>query len=166
MVTLELIPENEDQRLPKKPQVQSCITQFFKNKKWVLFGSVFKENQCIFFRNPPVAKIVTFSLRQKGCHYFEKCHYFGCHYFEWAQYLKICQKVKFDPFFDLILKCNKKFVFFEISSFLSSIDFRILVLARYLFQCFGRVWAPKFGPAHSISCWVWVGFFVPMDPWK
>ena len=30
MVTLELIPENEDQRLPKKPQVQSCITQFFK----------------------------------------------------------------------------------------------------------------------------------------
>ena len=31
-VTLELIPENEDQRLPKKPQVQSCITQFFKNK--------------------------------------------------------------------------------------------------------------------------------------
>ena len=33
MVTLELIPENEDQRLPEKPQVQSCITQFFKNKK-------------------------------------------------------------------------------------------------------------------------------------
>ena len=30
MVTFELIPENEDQRLPKKPQVQSCITQFFK----------------------------------------------------------------------------------------------------------------------------------------
>ena len=27
MVTLELIPENEDQLLPKKPQVQSCITQ-------------------------------------------------------------------------------------------------------------------------------------------
>ena len=73
--------------MPKKPQVQSCITQFFKNKKWVFFGSVFKENQCIFFRNPPVAKIVTFSLRQKRCHYFEKCHYFGCHYFEWAQYI-------------------------------------------------------------------------------
>ena len=30
----------------------------------------------LFFRNPPVAKIVTFSLRQKGCHYFE-----------WAQYI-------------------------------------------------------------------------------
>ena len=33
MVTLELIPENEDQKLPKKPQIQSCITQFFKNNK-------------------------------------------------------------------------------------------------------------------------------------
>ena len=26
MVTLELIPKNEDQKLPKKPQIQSCIT--------------------------------------------------------------------------------------------------------------------------------------------
>ena len=33
MVTLELIPKNEDQKLPKKPQIQSCITQFFKNNK-------------------------------------------------------------------------------------------------------------------------------------
>ena len=33
MVTLELIPKNEDQKLPNKPQIQSCITQFFKNNK-------------------------------------------------------------------------------------------------------------------------------------
>ena len=27
------MPENEDTKLPKKPQIQSCITQFFKNTK-------------------------------------------------------------------------------------------------------------------------------------
>ena len=26
IVTLELVPENEDQKLPKKPQIESCIT--------------------------------------------------------------------------------------------------------------------------------------------
>ena len=25
--------ENEDQKLPKKPEIQSCITQLFKNNK-------------------------------------------------------------------------------------------------------------------------------------
>ena len=65
---LELIPENQDQRLLKKPQVQ------FYFQKSFLFSSLFKKIN------------VFFSLRQKGCHYFEKCHYFGCHYFEWAQY--------------------------------------------------------------------------------
>ena len=30
MVTLELISETEDQKLPRKPQIQSGITQFFK----------------------------------------------------------------------------------------------------------------------------------------
>ena len=48
-----------------------------------------KKINVFFFRNPPVAKIVTFSLTQKGCHYFEKCHYFGCHYFEWTQYIRL-----------------------------------------------------------------------------
>ena len=33
MVTLEFIPEIEEQKLPEKPQIQSCITQFFKNNK-------------------------------------------------------------------------------------------------------------------------------------
>ena len=41
MVTLEFIPESEEQKspeieerkLPEKPQIQSCITQFFKNNK-------------------------------------------------------------------------------------------------------------------------------------
>ena len=35
MVTLEFIPEIEEQKLPEKPQIQSCITQFFKNNKWL-----------------------------------------------------------------------------------------------------------------------------------
>ena len=33
MVTLELIPESEDRALSKKPQIPSCITQFFENNK-------------------------------------------------------------------------------------------------------------------------------------
>jgi len=33
MVTLELIPENKGQKLPKKPLIQSCITNFFSNNK-------------------------------------------------------------------------------------------------------------------------------------
>ena len=33
MVTLEFIPEIGEQKLPEKPQIQSCITQFFKNNK-------------------------------------------------------------------------------------------------------------------------------------
>ena len=32
MVTLEFIPKFGGQKLPEKPQVQSCITQFFKKK--------------------------------------------------------------------------------------------------------------------------------------
>ena len=71
------------------PQIQSCITQFFKNnKKWVLFCSMLKENQWIFFRNPSRTEVVTFSLGLKGCRYLGKFHYFECHYYEWLQYLK------------------------------------------------------------------------------
>ena len=34
MVTLELIAENEDKKLPRKPQIKSCkFTRFFKNNK-------------------------------------------------------------------------------------------------------------------------------------
>ena len=35
-----------------------------------------------FFRNPPLPKIVTFSLGQKGSHYLGKYHYLGRHYYE------------------------------------------------------------------------------------
>ena len=50
IVTLELIPKNEDQKLPKKPQIQSCITQFFKNnKKWVLSDSILKKILALYF---------------------------------------------------------------------------------------------------------------------
>ena len=33
MITLDFIPEIEEQKLPEKPQIQSCITKFFKNYK-------------------------------------------------------------------------------------------------------------------------------------
>ena len=45
MVTLEKIPENEDQELPKKPEIQSEITNFFqkKNIKCLFSGSMFQK---------------------------------------------------------------------------------------------------------------------------
>ena len=36
----------------------------------------------LFFRNPPLPKISTFSLGQKGCAYYGKCAYY-----EWGQYI-------------------------------------------------------------------------------
>ena len=65
MATLELIPENEDQQLPKK------------NSKTVMHS---KNNEKWFLRNPTLPKISTFWLGQKGCAYF------GCAYYEWGQY--------------------------------------------------------------------------------
>ena len=70
MVTLELIPENEDQKLPKKPQIQSCIPIFQKGY--------------LFFRNPTLLQISTFSLGQKGSGYYEKSAYYECAYYERA----------------------------------------------------------------------------------
>ena len=58
MVALESIPKNEDPQLPK-------------NSNPVLHNSIFQNS---------LPKIVTFSLGQKGCHFF------GCHYYEWALY--------------------------------------------------------------------------------
>ena len=46
-ITLEFIPEIEEQKLSGKPQVQSCITQFFKNNKWLAQRR--KEFRLIFF---------------------------------------------------------------------------------------------------------------------
>ena len=42
----------------------------------------------LFFRNPPLPKIVTPSLGQKSFDYFGKCDYFGCCYHGWGQYIK------------------------------------------------------------------------------
>ena len=79
--------------MPEKPQIQSCFTHFFKNKnKWVLRGSILKNTADLFFRNPPLPQISTFSSGQKGCAYHERsayneCAYYECVYYEWAQYL-------------------------------------------------------------------------------
>ena len=41
---------------------------------------------CLFFRNPPLPQISTFSSGQKGCAYYEESAYLGCAYYESAQY--------------------------------------------------------------------------------
>ena len=41
----------------------------------------------LFFRNPPLLQISTFSLGQKGCAYYEKSAYYECAYYEWAKYV-------------------------------------------------------------------------------
>ena len=56
MVSLELIPENEDQQLPKKTLKSSPA-------------------KCNFSKNPPPPKIVTFSLGQKGSGLYEWAKY-------------------------------------------------------------------------------------------
>ena len=33
MVTIDCIPEIQELKLPEKPQIQSCIAQFFKSNK-------------------------------------------------------------------------------------------------------------------------------------
>ena len=50
MVTLEKIPENEDQELSKKPEIQSEITNFFqkKNIKCLFSGSMFQNIKAFF----------------------------------------------------------------------------------------------------------------------
>ena len=68
MVTLELISENEDQKLPKKPQIHSC--------------------SYLCCRNPPLPQISTFSLGQKGCAFYGKSAHYECAYYESVQYAK------------------------------------------------------------------------------
>ena len=68
MVTLELIPENEDQFF------QRSLTRL-NDKKYKLF----------IFRNPPLPQINTFSLGQKECAYYGKSAYYEYAYHEWAQ---------------------------------------------------------------------------------
>ena len=45
-----------------------------------------KNTRYLFFRNPPLLQISTFSLGQKGCAYYEKSAYYECAYYERAQY--------------------------------------------------------------------------------
>ena len=46
-----------------------------------------KNTGYLFFRNPPLPQISTFSFGQKGCASYEKCAYYGCVYYEWGQYM-------------------------------------------------------------------------------
>ena len=48
--------------------------------------NVEKNTGYLFFRNPPLPQISTFSLGQKGCAYYEESAYLGCAYYEDAQY--------------------------------------------------------------------------------
>ena len=50
--------------------------------------NVEKNTGYLFFRNPPLTKISTFSLGQKRCAYCGKSAYYECAYFEWAQCMK------------------------------------------------------------------------------
>ena len=53
---------------------------FQKNKKMLIsWLNVFKNHSLFFFQNPSRTQIVTFPLKQKGCHYL------GCHYCEAIQ---------------------------------------------------------------------------------
>ena len=45
-----------------------------------------KNTGYLFFRNPPLPKISTFSSGQKGCAYYGKSAYYEGTYYEWAQY--------------------------------------------------------------------------------
>ena len=51
--------------------------------------NVEKNTGYLFFRNPPLPQISTFSLGQKGCAYYEESAYLGCAYYEDVQYSKI-----------------------------------------------------------------------------
>ena len=92
MVTLEFIPESEEQKspeieerkFPEKPQIQSCVTQFFKNNKNDLLDDR-KKSSFLFFWNPSRTQVVTFSWGKKGCDYLGMCDYLGCDYLEALQ---------------------------------------------------------------------------------
>ena len=52
----------------------------------MLILGAYKKTGYLFFRNPPLPKISTLSLRQKGCAYYGKCAYYGCAYYKRGQY--------------------------------------------------------------------------------
>ena len=56
-------------------------------KNFLIFKLKRKQNTGdLFFRNPPIPQISTFSLGQKGCAYYGKSAYFECAYYELVQY--------------------------------------------------------------------------------
>ena len=55
--------------------------------------NVVKQTGYLFFGNPPLPIIITFSLGPKRCAYYEKSTYCECAYYEWAQYIKSNNKM-------------------------------------------------------------------------
>ena len=75
MITFELTLKNEDQKFPKKPKIQSCITQFFKsNKKWVLSDLMLKKyKRFIFPKSSSSPNNHIFVSAKRMCLLWEKC---------------------------------------------------------------------------------------------
>ena len=55
---------------------------YFENWRIRIFGIVYTVTGYLFFQNPPLPKISTFSLGKKGCASYRKCAYY-----EWGQYI-------------------------------------------------------------------------------
>ena len=66
---------------------------------------------CLFFRNPPVPQISTFSSGQKGCAYYEKSAYY-----EWAQYLFVTNQEK-GIYIEILFILKIAFALFKLEKF-------------------------------------------------
>ena len=67
MVTLKKFLKMRTKNRQKKPEIQSEITIFFKNKMLIQWLYV-RKYRSFFFRNPSRTQIETLSFTQKGCH--------------------------------------------------------------------------------------------------
>ena len=79
MVSVELIPQNEDQKLPKKLKYTIFQKENESLKKIQAFiPAGIPENHSL----PQISK---FSLEQKGCACYGESAYYECAYYEWTQ---------------------------------------------------------------------------------
>ena len=119
------------QKLPEKPQIQSCITQFLKNNKNNMLDD-WKKSSFFFFWNPSRTQIVTWG--QKGfwvcvwlfgmwlfqdttVSYFKKLKFWTWNRTYWRLYLQIlsasyldCSKIHFyrEPIFRHLVRQRKQ----------------------------------------------------------
>ena len=97
-------------KLPKKPQIQSCITHFFTQNESKA-TQFWKYTAYLFFRNPFLPQISTFSSGQKGCAYYEKSAYY-----EWAQYLFVTNQEK-GIYIEILFILKIAFALFKLEKF-------------------------------------------------